>query len=250
MEPLNSHIVEIGGREVPVLFAEGVLNDKITAEKVINFIPFRNYCRNMDSRLVARGVTIKSAYLFGERVGFLFIESDIVDAAGIKVPGVVFLRGGSVVVLPILTDEFNEKWVISVKQARAPIGIYESHELPAGMLDGSGDFLGAGAHEIKEELGIDIRSEDLVDMTAEMYGKSSLGVYASPGGTDEFTHILLFRKKVSRKDIEGYTNRKTGIAEDGESITTEVIPLRDVSRLSPLTVTLAALFLYKELGFD
>ena len=41
-------------------------------------------------------------------------------------------------------------------QPRVPTGRYSFVELPAGMLDQSGDFAGVAAKELKEETGIEV----------------------------------------------------------------------------------------------
>lgn len=75
------------------------------------------------------------------------------DEGEIEVPGIVFLRGGAVGVLVILDCE-GEEYTILTKQARVPIGDSQLPEIPAGMLDGSGNFKGVAASELEEEVGL------------------------------------------------------------------------------------------------
>ena len=51
------------------------------------------------------------------------------------------------------------------------------------MLDGSGNFVGKSINEIKEETGIKVKKEELVDLTELAYGDKFKGAYPSPGGS-------------------------------------------------------------------
>ena len=68
---------------------------------------------------------------------------------GKPLPGIVFMRGNSVAILPIV----NEQYVLLTNQYRIPIGM-NFQEIPAGMIDGNEVFCGAAARELEEECGI------------------------------------------------------------------------------------------------
>jgi hypothetical protein len=89
-------------------------------------------------------IHIQSVDMFGPRVGFVKLrsESQVLvasqDADGshptvIDVPGIVFMRGGSVGVLIILACE-GEEYTILTYQARVPAADHNLPEIPAGML--------------------------------------------------------------------------------------------------------------------
>ena len=100
-----------------------------------------------------------------------------------NLPGSVFLRGPSVTMMVEFTYKIgrilefrnfllmdlnqvvlqpddlpkgsqDEKHVLLTIQPRVPAASLAFSELPAGMVDDSGTFVGAAAKEIKEELGI------------------------------------------------------------------------------------------------
>jgi ADP-sugar diphosphatase len=79
---------------------------------------------------------------------------------GETLPGAVFLRGPSVAMMVTLQpddlpeDSQDEKHVLLTVQPRIAAGTLALTELPAGMVDDGGNFAGAAAKEIKEELGI------------------------------------------------------------------------------------------------
>ena len=51
------------------------------------------------------------------------------------------------------------------EQPRIPVGSLAFMEIPAGMLDNEGTFVGAAAKQIAEETGLEIKTRDLKDLT-------------------------------------------------------------------------------------
>ena len=104
--------------------------------------------------LFIKAVEVQSVDMFGPRVGFIKFKSTAVINIGgpegaVMVPGIVFMRGGAVGILVILECEGKE-YTILTYQARVPVGVHNLPEVPAGMLDGSGNFKGVAADEIAE----------------------------------------------------------------------------------------------------
>ena len=194
-----------------------------------------------------RSIGIQAVDFFGgQRLGFLKFKATVSNDNGEKIPGAVFMRGGSVAMLIILTPTDSkpndgEEYVILTLQPRIAAGSLSFVELPAGMLDDSGTFAGAAAKEIEEEPGHSIREDEIVDMTElavdaltpreresgteEHLQKAS---YPSPGGSDEFIPILMARKQMKREEINGLKGRLTGLREHGEKITLRVVRLKDL----------------------
>ena len=189
-------------------------------------------------------------------MGFIKLQAHISNDQGERLPGSVFLRGGSVGILviapyalcPICADSpllqlilqpddvpestENEKQVILTIQPRIPAGSLALAELPAGMLDDSGTFAGGAAKEIAEETGLEIPAKDLINMTELAIPPSSgtnehlqQGVYPSPGGCDEFIPIFLWQKRVPRGQLQQWQGKLTGLREHGEKITLTLCPL-------------------------
>lgn len=240
--------VNVGGRSVEVYFSSGVLEKNIDLKKIIDFKPFQDYCRNMDSRFIVLRIIIESVVMFGDRVGFIKLTSGIVNEEGKFIPGTAFLRGGSVVILVILNDEDGKKYVVMVRQPRSPVGRFDLLEMVAGMIDGSNNFAAKAVEEIREELEIDIAEAKLTDLTKLIYGEEYPGIYATAGGSDEFFVIMSCEINVSKDDIKKYNNKKTGVSGEGEMIVTEVVLFEEVWRKSPTATTLAALMLYKSIN--
>ena len=109
-----------------------------------------------------------------------------------------FMRGGAVGILVILECE-GEEYTILTRQARVPVGRHDLPEIPAGMLDGSGNFKGVAAEEMQEECNIVIAEDELVDLTGLAYGGKYRGMIPSAGGCDEFIRLFYVRRTVERE---------------------------------------------------
>ena len=104
------------------------------------------------------------------------------------------------------------------------------------MLDDSGTFAGGAAKEISEETGLEISSEELIDMTKLAFAsissdkeeKLQQAVYPSPGGSDEFVPIFLWQKRIPRGQLKDWQGKLTGLRDDGEKITLMLARLEDV----------------------
>lgn len=194
-----------------------------------------------------------------KRLLFVKLHATVTNAAEQELPGIAFLRGGSVAVLMILNpkERRDERLVILTEQARIPAGSLAFKEIPAGMIDkGSKSFAGAAATEILEETGLLLSESDLVDLTelALKETKSSettleKAMYPSPGGCDEFIHIFLWIKELDRPEIEQLKGKLTGSRKSGESITLHVCDYEDLWREGARDAkTLAAWALYEGLN--
>jgi len=148
------------------------------------------------------------------------------------------------------------EYAILAIQPRVAAGSLGFIELPAGMLDDAGTFAGAAAKEIKEETGLTIQEDELVDMTQlALHSRSAdqstdeshlqEGIYPSPGGSDEFIPVFLARKTMKVDEIEAMKGKLTGLRDHGEKITLKVCRLDEVWKVAARDgKTLAAMALY------
>jgi ADP-sugar diphosphatase len=203
-----------------------------------------------------RSITIQSCDFFGGgRLGFLKLKAEVTNDNGEHLPGSVFLRGGSFCMLLILqTDDVSggEEYVVLTIQPRIAAGSLAFVELPAGMIDDSGTFKGSAAKEIKEETGLEIPENDLLNLSQlatpePASGEEILqrGIYPSPGACDEFIPLFLARKKLPRTEIESMKGRLTGLREHGEKITLKICRIDELWKIGARDgKTLAAVALY------
>jgi ADP-sugar diphosphatase len=128
------------------------------------------------------------------------------------------------------------------------------------MLDGeTNSFAGKAAKEIKEEADLEVKPDELLDMTklalsdfpadgvlsAESLEES---MYPSPGACDEFMPLMLCQKRLSRKHMESLKGKATGLKNEGEQIKLKLVPLNRLWREATRDgKALAALSLYENL---
>ncbi|TKA60017.1 hypothetical protein B0A49_12087 [Cryomyces minteri] len=190
-----------------------------------------------------RKIDIQSVDFFGgDRIGFIKFKADVSNDNGEKLPGSVFLRGGSVGMLLILQpddvpqDSEKDKHVILTLQPRIPAGSLSLAELPAGMLDDSGTFAGGAAKEIEEETGLKVPEKELIDMTKLALPDTELATgeklqsatYLSPGGSDEFTPLFLYQKRIPRDQLKEWQGKLSGLRDEGEKIKLKLVKLEDL----------------------
>jgi len=241
--------VSFAGRGVPVI---GEVNTSLSLlDRALAFVPFKTWLskleRNSDSFSLHR-IYIQSVDMFGNRVGFVKLKSEVTDRDGDSLAGICFLRGGSVAVLVILECAENGfEYCVQVQIDNVCTAQPRNMALPAGMLDGNGDFSGAMAREMEEETGIKCDAANLVDMTALAYGEKFEGMYPSVGACDEFIRLFLFRRVMPQRDIAALEGRLMGLREENEKIQLCLVPLKDLWQLSSDSKALCALLLYSKL---
>jgi 8-oxo-dGTP pyrophosphatase MutT (NUDIX family) len=229
------------GKQIPVTAAAPA-----DADAAINTDLFKKWLAGLDSSLTLRSITIQSVDRFGSsRIGFIKFAADL-TRNGVRIPGIVLLRGPAVAVLLIITDaDTGEQSTIIVQQPRVPIGRIFL-EIPAGMTDGGGNLRGIAIKELEEECDLVARPDDLIDLTELAYGGAEPGVYMSPGLVDEFITLFLWRMTLPHAriaELEG----KLGGEDDHEQIVLRIVRLADVWKRCPDNKTLAALALYNNL---
>ncbi|CAG8729957.1 14859_t:CDS:2 [Gigaspora margarita] len=143
-------------------------------------------------------------------------------------------------------DQVLKEHVVITYQPRLPVPSLNFPEIPAGMLDGSGNFTGKASEEIKEETGIEIRDQDLIDLTELAYGDKYRGAYPSPGGCDEFIRLCLCIKEMDHKEVKSLEGKLCGLRDHGESITVGLVELDYLWKI-PDMKALSALTLYDAL---
>lgn len=251
-------------------------------EAALNFKPLLDWAETLklDARFVVKAINLQSVDYFGSgRVGFIKFKAEA-TFNGKRVNGVVFMRGPAVSVLPILSCG-GEEWIVMCRQPRLPVG-RAFLELPAGMLDGSGNFAGVAAKEMEEETGITMKEGELVDLTALAYltaggaasggvasggaasgglGQSASstsayapappagleGVFPSVGGCDEFIRLMLYRKQVKREELGALRGKATGVIAENEQITLELVPYKEAWRVTSDAKLLCSLLLVERL---
>ncbi|CAN1186167.1 Nudix hydrolase 14, chloroplastic [Linum perenne] len=236
---------------VQVVAAPGVTESAF--RNAIDSSLFKQWLHNLQSEsgilangdLMLKQVLVQGVDMFGQRIGFLKFKADILDKeTGTKVPGIVFARGPAVTVL-ILLDCEGKTYAVLTEQVRVPTGKVVL-ELPAGMLDDDkGDFVGTAVREVEEETGIQLKLEDMVDLTAFLDPSTGQRVIPSPGGCDEEISIFLYRGSVAKEVITQLQGKETGLRDHGEMIKVRVVDYETLWRMTSDAKALMAIALYE-----
>jgi ADP-sugar diphosphatase len=253
--------------------------DNISSDQLLNFRAFNTWRETLKTSLEGqkdskhpfhkapyklKSVAIQSVDWFGKEppegkgkfIGFVKLTAEVKNEKGDSLPGIAFLRGGSVAILMILrpSDSKTERWVIMTEQPRIPAGSLRFMEIPAGMLDNSRTFSGAAAKEIEEETGLTVHESELVDLTKlALQGVTATeslasGMYPSPGGLDEFIAIFLWEKVMDRQEIESLKGKLKGLRRQDEMITVRILDYEELWKVGARDAkTLAAWSLYEAL---
>ena len=204
-----------------------------------------------------KSIEVHSANWFGKKLGFITMEAVVRNSNDEDSPlaGVVFLRGGSVAMLMIIKSESNpdERWVIMTQQPRIPAGSLNFFEIPAGMIDEKEIFNSAAAREIKEETGLTVSKDKLIDMTALALANAASSeshiqraMYPSPGGCDEFISLFLYQATMSENRINAMKGNLRGVGR--EKITVRLVKYEELWKEGARDAkTLAAWALYEGL---
>lgn len=229
------------GVSVPVAASPALPDDTVT--RALTSSLFREWAASLDASFAVSRVEVQSVDFFGPRVGFLKLLATA-TRGGLPVPGVVFLRGGAVAVLPILSCR-GARFVVCCRQPRLAVGAGAFLEIPAGMLDGSGRFASVAAAEMREETGIEMHESALVDLTALAFAGAAPGVFPSVGACDEFLRLLLWERECDEPYLHALRGRLAGNRDEHEAIVVELVAYDDLWRAAPDAKTLAAVLLYE-----
>jgi len=214
--------------KIAIVAGEGVSQELL--DKAVAAKPFQDWLASLSERFIVKSIRIQTVDMFGPvKVGFIKFSAEATDVKGNKLPGIVFMRGGAVAIVLALTCKGVLKTIFTV-QPRIATGSASFRETPAGMLDGSGNFGGVAAKELKEELEMTVEADELIDLTtfAGMPG----GIFLSPGGSDETIRIFAVEKEVTEDELRSYEGKCTGVLEEGEQITLEIADFDELLKLN------------------
>jgi ADP-sugar diphosphatase len=149
---------------------------------------------------------------------FSLVMLDAETPEGDRIPPICFIKGEVVCVCIVLIDkQTKEKYLLLVKQRRIAEGGF-TYEHPAGMVDGTKTPLEIAVMEVKEETGIIVTENDLIDLSPNKR------LFPSTGTSDEAMYFYFCEIELDKKDIESFENKEMGTEYEFERITTHVYP--------------------------
>jgi len=237
----------IPGNLVPIFIAE----NSSLSEKGISLLTastlLRNYVYSLEPKLKIRMIIVEQVDFWGKKVGQIRLKVEMIDERDDSTYcRIVISRGGAVGVLIIVVCE-GEAYALMLRQPRVAIGQAKFLEIPAGLLDGSDDPADVAVREVKEEVGIVISKKDLVDLCSKISDGESNYFHTSCGILDETITLLLYKMKCSRPELEKILSQKTGLPEEHEDLTLELVRLDEILKKTTDTKSILAYLMYKEL---
>ena len=163
---------------------------------------------------------------------------------GKPVHGIVLVRGNAVGVLVVLNCE-GKKYLLLVRQPRFAISEQASLEIPAGILDWSGDYRKVALSELEEEAQIVADDSELIDLSDFWWKGSTPGFAGSCGILDERIRLYAIERDVTREQLEAMDGKNQTYVEENEWIRTEVLPYEEAAHKFVDGKNLIALFLYE-----
>lgn len=157
------------------------------------------------------GIEIRDVFMFNKTVGFITLLMTATSRMyGNRVPGYVVLRGKAVAVLVVV----NENKLLLVEQMRAPVGRYVL-ETPAGMMDDDQNLYGKVIDEMKEETGLRLDADSLIDLGS---------FYPSQGVLDEQIHCYAVHVNLDEEELHQRMEQVHGEEGSTERIRLRLIP--------------------------
>lgn len=168
---------------------------------------------------------------------FAMLTLDADTPEGDKIPPVCFLKGHAASVLVCLIDEqTGDKFVVLVRQRRISDGSH-TYEHPAGMVDTDDDPTDTAAREVGEEIGLDLRPDELTKLNPALW-------FPSTGTSDEAMHFYFVEKTMPHEQIMSFHLKKIDSESDYERITSVVATLPEAHKLVTNVNGLLIQFLY------
>ncbi|MFD2522324.1 NUDIX domain-containing protein [Emticicia soli] len=212
----------------------------MTHEKLEDAHKFKLWKKN----LVENGLKINqidqhyTRYRYNGEILFTLLMLDAETPEGDKIPPICFLKGEVVSVLVCLIDkDTQEKHLLLVKQRRIAEGAF-TYEHPAGMVDNTKTPLEIAVQEVKEETGLAITAEQLVDVTPQTR------VFPSTGTSDEAMYLYYCELTMSAEEIADLNEKEMGTDYEFERITTHILPFAQAHRLINNSNALLLNYLY------
>jgi ADP-sugar diphosphatase len=158
---------------------------------------------------------------YNGEVLFSLLMLDADTPEGEKIPPICFLKGEVVSILICLIDaQSHEKYLLLVRQRRIAEGGF-TYEHPAGMVDVNKTPLEIAVQEVKEETGLEIAENQLINLSPNKR------LFPSTGTSDEAMYMFACEIMLEKSEIDALNNQTMGTEYEFERITTHVFPFQE-----------------------
>ncbi len=180
----------------------------------------------------------------GRQPLFIKLQATATLPDGRPVHGIVVVRGNAVGVLVVLRCE-GKPYLLLVRQPRFAISEQSSLEIPAGILDWTGDYRKVALSELEEEAQIEAKDEELIDLMDFWFKGATPGFAASCGLIDERIRLYAIEREVTREQLDAMNGKDQQYTEEIEWIRTEVLPYEEAAHQFVDGKNFIAMFLYE-----
>lgn len=180
----------------------------------------------------------------GRQPLFIKLQATATLPDGRPVHGIVLVRGNAVGILVVLRCE-GKPYLLLVRQPRFAISEQASLEIPAGILDWTGDYRKVALSELEEEAQIKAEDSELIDLMDFWYKGSTPGFAASCGLLDERIRLYAIEREVTPEQLKAMDGKDQQYTEEIEWIRTEVLPYEEAGHQFVDGKNLIAMFLYE-----
>lgn len=180
----------------------------------------------------------------GRQPLFIKLQATATLPDGRPVHGIVLVRGNAVGILVVLRCE-GKPYLLLVRQPRFAITEQASLEIPAGILDWTGDYRKVALSELEEEAQIEAKDSELIDLMDFWYKGSTPGFAASCGLLDERIRLYAIEREVTREQLDAMNGKDQKYTDEIEWIRTEVLPYEEAAHHFVDGKNLIAMFLYE-----
>ena len=207
---------------------------------------FKDWLEASREKFIVSKVHFESVNYFDKKHVPLFIKLKATATLpdGRPVHGIVLVRGNAVGVLVVLRCE-GQKYLLLVRQPRLAISEQASLEIPAGILDWSGDYRKVALSELEEEAQIHADDSELIDLIDFWWKDSTPGFAGSCGILDERIRLYAIERDVTREQLEAMDGKNQTYVDENEWIRTQVLLYEEAAHKFIDGKNLIALFLYE-----
>lgn len=207
---------------------------------------YQEWLKASEKKFKIAKVHFASVDYFSKRHVPLFIKLNATAFLpdGKPVHGIVLVRGNAVGVLVVLRCE-GERYLLLVRQPRFAISEQASLEIPAGILDWSGDYRKVALSELEEEAQIKADDSELIDLMDFWYKGASEGFAGSCGLLDERIRLYAIERDVTREELNAMDGKNQVYTDENEWIRTEVLPYEEAAHKFIDGKNFIAMFLYE-----
>lgn len=213
---------------------------------ILNSRIFKEWLERAESKFIVKKIHFASVDFFNKKHEPLFIKLSATATLpdGKPVHGVVLVRGNAVGVLVVLKCE-GKRYLLLVRQPRFAITETASLEIPAGILDWTGDYRKVALSELDEEAQIVAEDSELIDLTKFWWGDGVDGFAGSCGLLDERIRLYAIERTVTREELAAMDGKNQTYTDENEWIRTEVLPYEEAGHKFIDGKNLIAMFLYE-----